>query len=305
MKMGEYEKSDEEVVNYLGFNEIFMNSVTKLYQSTSKVGVFVDSANMYRNGGIRMQYDVLREFACRDNSEPVRMNAYVSYDARRAKTDYDYRKKAEGFHSALRDIGFKVIIKEVKWYVDEFGEQIQKANADLDLAVDALLQSENLDRVLIASGDGDFVQVVRALQNKGCRVEVVALDNVSSALRQEADLFMSGYLIPNLIPTPSQTPEWGQVGSWVRGWCYYYDDTKGIGFMRYLSRIDKGLWLTDKRRYAESPFETAFFHFSKLQDDSLTNKLPSRDFIFEFRLAPSERGPDKLSATEIRLASEL
>jgi hypothetical protein len=252
-----------------------------------------------------MQYDVLREFACRDNSEPVRLNAYVSYDARRAKTDYDYRKKAEGFHSVLRDIGFKVIIKEVKWYVDEFGEQVQKANADLDLAVDALLQSENLDRVLIASGDGDFVQVVRALQNKGCRVEVVALDNVSSALRQEADSFMSGYLIPNLIPTPSPAPEWGQVGSWVRGWCYYYDDTKGIGFMRYLTRIDRYLWLTDKRKYPDSPFETTFFHFSKLQDDSITTRLPSRDFIFEFKLAPSERGPDKLNATDIRLVSEL
>lgn len=297
--------NENDVFDHSDLRKISMNSVMKFCQSTTKVGVFVDSANMYRNGGVRMQYDVLREFACRDNSEPVRMNAYVSYDARRAKTDYDYRKKAEGFHSALRDIGFKVIIKEVKWYVDEFGEQVQKANADLDLAVDALLQSENLDRVLIASGDGDFVQVVRALQNKGCRVEVVALDNVSSALRQEADLFMSGYLIPNLIPTSNPGPEWGQIGSWVRGWCYYYDDIKGIGFIRYLSRIDKGLWLTDKRRYAESPFETAFFHFSKLQDESLTSKLPSRDHIFEFRLAPSERGPDKLSAVEIRLISEL
>lgn len=305
LEMGNYEESEQDGFKLFEFNEKTMNSVTRYSQSMAKVGIFVDSANMYRNGGVRMQYDVLREFACRDNSEPVRMNAYVSYDARRAKTDYDYRKKAEGFHSALRDIGFKVIIKEVKWYVDEFGEQIQKANADLDLAVDALLQSENLDRVLIASGDGDFVQVVRALQNKGCRVEVVALDNVSSALRQEADLFMSGYLIPNLIPTPAPAPEWGQVGSWVRGWCYYYDDTKGIGFMRYLSRIDKGLWLTDKRKYAESPFETAFFHFSKLLDDNITHKLPSREHIFEFRLAPSERGPDKLSAIDIRLASEL
>ncbi len=277
----------------------------KDHRSVTNVGIFVDSANMYRNGGVRMQYDVLREFACRDASEPVRMNAYVSYDARRAKTDFDYRKKAEGFHSALRDLGYKVIIKEVKWYTDEFGEQVQKANADLDLAVDALLQSENLDRVLLVSGDGDFVQVVRALQNKGCRVEVVALDNVSSALRQEADLFMSGYLIPNLIPTPNNGSEWGQIGSWVRGWCYYYDDTKGIGFMRYLTRIDKGLWLTDKRRYPESPFETAFFHFSKLDDATITSRLPSREHIFEFKLALSERGPDKTNAVDIRLISEL
>lgn len=31
----------------------------------AKVGVYVDAANISRNGGQRMQYDVLREFACR------------------------------------------------------------------------------------------------------------------------------------------------------------------------------------------------------------------------------------------------
>ena len=38
----------------------------------------------------------------------------------------------------------------------------------------------------VETGDGDFVQVVRALQNKGCRVEVLAFDNVSEELRREA-----------------------------------------------------------------------------------------------------------------------
>ena len=31
--------------------------------SSFKVGVYVDVANIYNNGGQRMQYDVLREFA--------------------------------------------------------------------------------------------------------------------------------------------------------------------------------------------------------------------------------------------------
>ncbi len=275
------------------------------YQSNAKVGVYVDAANIYRSGGSRMQYDVLREFACRDNSEPVRLNAYVSYDSERARSDYEYRRNAEGFHSALRDLGYKVIIKKVRWYEDEFGNRIQKANADLDLAVDALLQSEKLDRVLLASGDGDFVQVVRALQNKGCRVEVVAFENVSGFLRQEADLFMSGYLIPNLLPNANRHNEWGEIGSTVRGWCYYYDDNRGIGYMRYLTRIDRGLWLTDKRKSPHSPYDTAFFHFSKLENESVKNRLPNREMIFEFKLVKSERNPDELNAMDIRMVSEL
>ena len=55
-------------------------------------------------------------------------------------------------------------------------------------------------RVVLITGDGDFVQVVRALQNMGCRVELVAFQNVSYDLRCEADLFIPGFLIPGLLP---------------------------------------------------------------------------------------------------------
>lgn len=270
-------------------------------QSFSKVGVYVDAANIYRNGGSRMQYDILREFACRDQGEPVRLNTYVTHDIERAQWDADYRVGALRFHSALRDLGYKVIIKHVRWFEDESGNRYAKANADLDLAVDALLQSENLDRVLIATGDGDFVQVVRALQNKGCRVEVVAFDNVAASLRQEVDLFMSGYLVPGLLPTNNGDSEWGKPGSVVRGWCYYYNEDKGFGYMRFLTKVSPHLWLVDRRKNPESPYESAFFHFSMMQNSAVKDALPSREHIFEFRLIPSERDESELTATGIRL----
>ena len=131
-------------------------------KSHAKVGVYVDAANISRNGGQRMQYDILREFACRDHAEPLRLNVYLSYDEERAETNTIYRDKARAYQSALRELGYKVIEKRVKWFQDEAGNRFGKANADLDMAVDVLLQSENLDRVLLATGDGDFVQVVRA-----------------------------------------------------------------------------------------------------------------------------------------------
>jgi uncharacterized LabA/DUF88 family protein len=270
----------------------------------SKAGVYVDVMNMYRNGGYKMRYDTLREFACREGGDPVRLNAYATFDAERAKNDSEYRAGTANFFSALRDFGYKVLIKEVRWYEDESGKRYGKANADLDLAVDALLQSENLDRVLIASGDGDFARVVRALQNKGCRVEIVALDNVSADLRREADMFMSGYLIPNLIPVPQgqDRPAWGELGSRVRGVCYWHSD-QGYGFMRFLERVGPGLWLTDAR-LPDSPYATAFFHDSNLPGDVPVSVLPSRNHILEFELARSSRG-EGLQAVDIRLASRL
>jgi len=260
-------------------------------QAATKVGLYVDVANVTQNGGRGMRYDVLRDFAARGSSEPIRLNAYVTYDARRAKTDEAFKRGQLEFHSVLRDFGYKVVVKQVKWYSDGAGGEYGKANADLDMAVDALLQSENLDRVVLATGDGDFVQVVRALQNKGCRVEVVAFDNVSGDLKREADLFLSGSLIPGLLPTttaPESKVPWGEDGSRVRGFCYTFLQDKLYGWMRYLKTIGPALWQTDSRR-PDSPYGTAFVHVSQFQDFDV-GPLPSRDYIFEFTLTRTEKG---------------
>ena len=187
--------------------------------------------------------------------------------------------------------------------MDETGNRYGKANTDLEMAVDALLQSESLDRVLLATGDGDFVQVVRALQNRGCRVEVVAFDNVSSDLRREADMYLSGYLVPNLLPTsaaPRSGPAWGEVGSRVRGFCYSHSG-KGYGFMRYVKRMHSELWITDTR-HPDSAYESVFFHDSYLPREVSYTHLPSRNYIFEFELAMSTN-PNKegLQAIDVKV----
>lgn len=274
--------------------------------STTRVGVYVDVANINRNGGYGMGYEVLREFACRDDAEALRLNAYVSYDAEKARRDSYYFHRTNSFYSVLRDFGYKVIQKEVKWFVDEDGNRVAKANADLDLAVDALLQSENLDRVLLVTGDGDFVQVVRALQNRGCRVEVVAFRNVSAELRREADLFMSGYLIPDLLPIEKDDDEnlWGGIDHRVRGICYYHK--ADFGFMRFLKRIDGNLWVTDAK-HPDSPYGTAWFHDSSLPVGSngpVAQDLPSRKYVFEFKLVRAEQ--DKgLRAVDVQIVAEM
>jgi uncharacterized LabA/DUF88 family protein/cold shock CspA family protein len=260
-------------------------------EKSRKIGLYVDVANIARNGGYGMWFDVLRDFACRDNSEGLRLNAYVAYDEERARTDRDYNDRTLNFYSALRDFGFKVIEKTVKWYVDDTGNRFGKANADLDMAVDALLQSENLDRVLLATGDGDFIRVVRALQNKGCRVEAVAFQNVSSELKREVDLYMSGYLIPYLLPVEGDESKkkWGEPGSKVRGICYTYNHSKNFGFMRYLDHVGPGLWVTDTRK-DESPYKTAFAHETAFDPSVDRQGLPSRDHIFEFDLSQGDKG---------------
>jgi uncharacterized LabA/DUF88 family protein len=272
--------------------------------SNSKVGVFVDVANLYRSGGQRLRYDVLREFARRDGADPIRLNAYVSYDRLRADDDQEYKRRTQSFHAALRELGYKVIVKPVSVYMDEGGNRVTNTHTDLEMAVDILLQSENLDRILIASGDGGFVRLVRSIQDKGLRVEVVALENSSNDLRFEADLFLSGYLIPDLIPISGDRQQtWGEVGSRVRGWCYWHHRTEMYGFMRFLKAIAPGLWLSDTR-HPNSPYGTAFFHDSNLPYEVVSEDLPNRDLLFEFKLIDAER-QDGLQAVEIQIVGQL
>lgn len=263
----------------------------------TRVGVYVDVSNLTMNGGYGMRYEVLREFACRNGARPVRLNAYVSFDEQRANTDTDYRDGQRRFHSALRDMGFKVIRKITKWYTDDTGARFGKANVDLDLAVDVLLQSDKLDKVLLATGDGDFTRVVSTIQNKGCRVEILAFDNVSRELKDEADLYISGYLVPNLLPFKGleDYAVWGTKGSFVRGVCVSHD--KGFGFLRFMRDFQGELWRIDNRD-PESPYSNIFFHDSNLPGNVDYFKLPDRDLIFEFEIADGTE-PGKTQAINI------
>ena len=265
-----------------------------------KIGVYVDVSNIAQNGGYGMHYDQLREYACRSHGVAMRLNAYIAYDDEKAKLNPDYKAKTENYHSMLREFGYKVIVKKVKWYMDENNVRLGKANADLDMAVDILSQSDKLDYVLLATGDGDFVQVIKALQSKGCRVEVMAFKNVSNELRREADVFTSGYLIPDLIPTDNEFygKTWGEIGSRVRGVCYNWFHDKGYGFLRFIKHLDGDLYKLDTRK-TDSPYETVFVHETQLSNQIDAYSLPNRDVIFEFTLEKSDKGTQALDVKVI------
>ena len=185
--------------------------------------------------------------------------------------------------SIVRSYGFKVITKAIRWFEDEDGQRVGKANADLDMAVDILLQSQHMDTVYLLTGDGDFKKVVQATQNMGIRVEVMAFRYISKELLHEADQFTSGYLIPNLLPVLEQRPEdLGAIGTRARGYCYSVQE--GYGFMKYLD-IDMRTW------------RDIFFHFSQLPERHYVNL----DDIFEFTIEESGRSEGGILATNMAL----
>lgn len=185
--------------------------------SSSRVGGFVDAEHVRYNGGCQMRCDVLRRFTARDAGRSQRLNTDMTCDAERAREDPEYKKRAHTDQQVVRDVGWKITVKRVRRYTDGNGTLTTKANADLAMAADAMLQANRLDQILIGYGDGDFLQVVDALQNAGCRVELIGFKNVSRQLQQQVDADDCGFLIADLLPTPYEPRnEWGKPGSCTR-----------------------------------------------------------------------------------------
>ena len=267
------------------------------------VGVFVDAENIKMNGGFQMRYDVLRRFAARDGGTLLRLNTYLAFDRERANSDHDYQRKSYAYQQTVREFGWKVIIKEVRRYTDDEGNVSTKANADLDLAVDAMLQAENLDKVLLVTGDGDFLRVVTALQNRGCRVELLAFQNISGDLQRQVDAFYSGYIIPDLLPISYEPGNrWGEVGSCVRGVSSKWFPDKGYGFLRYVKKMAPNFWITDARD-PDSPYESVFCHVKEVAEGISQEDLLNRDNVFEFYLKDSEQKQGEVSAQNVRWAT--
>ncbi len=252
-----------------------------------KTGIYVDAENIRMCGGYGMRYDVLAEYAAAGNSLLLRANSYLAEDRERTKEDLEYRQKVYRYHDVIRQCGFKVIKKYVKHFVDDEGILTTKANADMDLAIDALLQARNLDRVILLTGDSDFIRLVLALQNMGCRVEIIGFKNVSHELKETADSFLSGYLIPGLLPITSAGGELR-----YRGVPINYNPERGFGFMRYYVAKAGGALTA----------ESVFFHYSKAVEvnDSLFTD-PAQ--IFEFSIMKNSES-DRTEAYDIRILGE-
>lgn len=161
------------------------------FYPTERVALFIDGANLYATAkslGFDIDYKkLLRLF--RGKVLLVRALYYTAladdqeYSSIRPLVDWlDYN-------------GFSMVTKPSKEFVDGSGRRKVKGNMDIELAVDAMRLAENLDHIVIFSGDGDFRSLVAALQQMGKRVSVVSTlqtqpPMIADELRRQADQFL-------------------------------------------------------------------------------------------------------------------
>ncbi|KKR50319.1 MAG: hypothetical protein UT84_C0012G0022, partial [Candidatus Curtissbacteria bacterium GW2011_GWA1_40_16] len=92
------------------------------------------------------------------------------------------------FFDALGKAGIEIRSKPLQIFLGG----AKKADWDVGLAIDAVIMAPKLDSIILLSGDGDYVPLVKYLQNThGCQVEVVAFGKSASArLIEAADDFL-------------------------------------------------------------------------------------------------------------------
>jgi len=78
------------------------------------------------------------------------------------------------FYLKLQKFGYKLHLKPVKTYHQTDGRTERKANCDVDLAFHLMKEKDNYDKVVILSGDGDFLPVLKFLKEIGKQVIILA-----------------------------------------------------------------------------------------------------------------------------------
>ncbi|XOB40214.1 MAG: NYN domain-containing protein [Candidatus Nealsonbacteria bacterium] len=145
-----------------------------------RVALLIDVQNLYHSAknlyGARVNFGAILKLAVSQRIL-IRAFAYVV----RTKTGEE-----KAFFGALKTLGFETRVRDLQ----EFYGGLKKADWDVGIAVDAIRISSSVDTIVLASGDGDFLQVVEYLKNQGKRVEVIAFGkSASSKLIKSADEF--------------------------------------------------------------------------------------------------------------------
>lgn len=84
-------------------------------------------------------------------------------------------KKKEHFLDKLKHFGYTLRVKEIKRY----GKRM-KANCDVDLTMDVLLKIKEYKRVIVLTGDGDFVPLFKYLLSKKKKIIVISSPRITS-----------------------------------------------------------------------------------------------------------------------------
>jgi len=146
-----------------------------------RVAILIDVQNMYHSAKnlykSKVNFkEVLKTAAA--GRKLVRALAYV------IKTESG---EETAFFEALTKIGLETKSKDLQIFPGGF----KKGDWDVGIAIDAIQLCDKIDGLILVTGDGDFIPLVKYLQARAVQVEVIAFaESASKKLLEAADDFV-------------------------------------------------------------------------------------------------------------------
>jgi uncharacterized LabA/DUF88 family protein len=142
----------------------------------SRVGVFVDVQNVqetFERQGREVRYDALQQNIIATSKMDKYDFKFVAFVPFRAGDE-----RRQRLIDALSFQGYRVVSKPVRERLDGS----VKANMDIEITLEILSMSPNLEEIVLVSGDGDFVALVDWLSKLGKRVVIIGLGKGSTSV---------------------------------------------------------------------------------------------------------------------------
>jgi uncharacterized LabA/DUF88 family protein len=148
-----------------------------------RVGVLVDIQNLYYSAKVIYKKKVDFGQVLRAAAGDRKLIRAIAYGIKTLEG------QEEKFFEALEKMGYEVKTKDLQI----FPGGAKKGDWDVGIAVDAIKMSKTLDAIVLISGDGDYIPLVKYIQSTtGCRVEGIAFqESTSNKLIEELDSFIN------------------------------------------------------------------------------------------------------------------
>ncbi len=166
-------------------------NIAQLFYPEDKVAMFIDGSNLYA-AAKSLDFDI----------DYRKLLAWGASCGRLVRAFYYTALIEDADYSPIRPLvdwldynGYTMVTKPTKEFVDSQGRRKIKGNMDIELAIDVMEMADNVDHIILFSGDGDFRRLIEAVQRKGVRVTVVSTIKsnppmVADELRRQADYFL-------------------------------------------------------------------------------------------------------------------
>ncbi len=131
---------------------------TAFVYPTERTALFIDGANLYA-AARALNFDIDYQKLLKFFAERGRLVRAFYYTALLEDQDFSPIRPLVDW---LDYNGFTMVTKPTREFTDAYGRRKVKGNMDIELAIDMMEMADELDHVILFSGDGDFKRLVES-----------------------------------------------------------------------------------------------------------------------------------------------